>query len=198
MPTSTRQYAPILWKSNANSLVPNGAMWASPPTNLPEGFQKSRGDPGRVSEIPWRPRKVSEIPWTSRKVSEILWEPKSSEAIDFFRHSGIIKAEKFIRCIMTCALGCVRDEGIRCKSGAWKRSRHCMRLPREEKSGHWGNPRRLRGGRGRNPGSISRQTYDDGKAARSGGGVCAKDGRGRFCRARFPCRGEHGIWEEDK
>lgn len=69
---------------------------------------------------------------------------------------------------MTCALGCVQDEGIRCKSGAWKRSRHCMRLPRAEKSGHWGNPRRLRGGRGSNPGSISRKTYDDGNAARLG------------------------------
>ena len=69
---------------------------------------------------------------------------------------------------MTCALGCVWDEGIRCKSGAWKRSRHCMRLPRAEKSGHWGNLRRLRGGRGSDPGSISRKTYDDGKAARFG------------------------------
>ena len=69
---------------------------------------------------------------------------------------------------MTCALGCVQDEGIRCKSGAWKRSRHCMRLPRAEKSGHWGNPRRLRGGRGSDPGSISRKTYDDGNAARLG------------------------------
>lgn len=69
---------------------------------------------------------------------------------------------------MTCALGCVQDEGIRCKSGAWKRSRHCMRLPRAEKSGHWGNLRRLRGGRGSDPGSISRKTYDDGNAAQLG------------------------------
>lgn len=69
---------------------------------------------------------------------------------------------------MTCALRCVQDEGIRCKSGAWKRSRHCMRLPRVEKSGHWGNPRRLCGGRGSDPGSISRKTYDDGNAARLG------------------------------
>ena len=33
MPTSTRRHAPVLWKSSANSVVLNGAMWASPPTN---------------------------------------------------------------------------------------------------------------------------------------------------------------------
>ena len=36
MPTSTRQIKPILRNSNANSMVPNGAMWASPPTDIPE------------------------------------------------------------------------------------------------------------------------------------------------------------------
>ena len=79
--------------------------------------------PGRVSEIPWRPRKgfrnPVETPEGFRNPMDIPegfrnpMELKSSEAIDFFRHAGIIKAEKFIRCIMTRALGCMRAEGIR-------------------------------------------------------------------------------------
>ena len=36
MPTSTRQNAPFFWKSPAYSLVPNGALWASPPKDIPE------------------------------------------------------------------------------------------------------------------------------------------------------------------
>ena len=42
MPTSTRQIKPILRNSNANSMVPNGTMWASPPTHNRE-FLKNAG-----------------------------------------------------------------------------------------------------------------------------------------------------------
>ena len=42
MPTSTRRYYPFLRKSNANSKLPNGAMWASPLTQTWKIFRKVR------------------------------------------------------------------------------------------------------------------------------------------------------------
>ena len=42
MPTSTRQYHPFLQKSNANSKLPNGAMWASTLTQTWKAYRKFR------------------------------------------------------------------------------------------------------------------------------------------------------------
>ena len=43
MPTSARQIAPLFRKSLAKLRLPNGAMWASPPTRSREDFRNPVG-----------------------------------------------------------------------------------------------------------------------------------------------------------